>query len=84
MHVVLFVSVMMNCFLGVEISRYRTMVSFEKIEVLNQLAFDLSLDVFGWPVVMFFRFVTSAEIRKRSEFFEPFIMGLANTTVEQV
>ncbi|XP_030449535.1 OVARIAN TUMOR DOMAIN-containing deubiquitinating enzyme 1 [Syzygium oleosum] len=34
-------------------------------------------------VVMFFRFVTSAEIRKRSEFFEPFIMGLANTTVEQ-
>ncbi|WCJ26726.1 OVARIAN TUMOR DOMAIN-containing deubiquitinating enzyme 1 [Euphorbia peplus] len=34
-------------------------------------------------VVMFFRFVTSGEIRKRSEFFEPFIMGLANTTVEQ-
>ncbi|XP_045814397.1 OVARIAN TUMOR DOMAIN-containing deubiquitinating enzyme 1 [Trifolium pratense] len=34
-------------------------------------------------VVMFFRFVTSAEIQKRSEFFEPFIMGLSNTTVEQ-
>lgn len=34
-------------------------------------------------VVMFFRFVTSAEIQKRSEFFEPFIMGLTNTTVEQ-
>ncbi|XP_057949027.1 OVARIAN TUMOR DOMAIN-containing deubiquitinating enzyme 1 [Malania oleifera] len=34
-------------------------------------------------VVMFFRFVTSGEIRKRSEFFEPFIMGLSNTTVEQ-
>ncbi|KAI4383635.1 hypothetical protein MLD38_009447 [Melastoma candidum] len=34
-------------------------------------------------VVMFFRFVTSAEIRKRKDFFEPFIMGLANTTVEQ-
>jgi len=33
---------------------------------------------------MFFRFVTSAEIQKRSEFFEPFIMGLTNTTVEQV
>ncbi|XP_028110375.1 ubiquitin thioesterase otubain-like isoform X3 [Camellia sinensis] len=34
-------------------------------------------------VVMFFRFVTSGEIRKRSEFFEPFILGLTNTTVEQ-
>ncbi|MCL7048384.1 hypothetical protein MKW94_001972, partial [Papaver nudicaule] len=34
-------------------------------------------------VVMFFRFVTSGEIRKRSEFFEPFILGLSNTTVEQ-
>ncbi|KAE9595028.1 putative ubiquitinyl hydrolase 1 [Lupinus albus] len=33
--------------------------------------------------VMFFRFVTSAAIQKRSEFFEPFILGLANTTVEQ-
>lgn len=35
-------------------------------------------------VVMFFRFVTSAAIQNRSEFFEPFIMGLTNTTVEQV
>ncbi|CAN0923615.1 OVARIAN TUMOR DOMAIN-containing deubiquitinating enzyme 1 [Linum grandiflorum] len=34
-------------------------------------------------IVMFFRFVTSGEIRKRSEFFEPFIFGLTNTTVEQ-
>ncbi|KAI4368539.1 hypothetical protein MLD38_017085 [Melastoma candidum] len=34
-------------------------------------------------VVMFFRFVTAGEIRKRTEFFEPFILGLANTTVEQ-
>ncbi|KAK2998132.1 hypothetical protein RJ639_025363 [Escallonia herrerae] len=34
-------------------------------------------------VVMFFRFVTSGEIRKRAEFFEPFILGLTNATVEQ-
>ncbi|KAI5600961.1 hypothetical protein Peur_003812 [Populus x canadensis] len=34
-------------------------------------------------VVMFFRFVTTGEIRKRSQFFEPFIFGLTNTTVEQ-
>ncbi|KAK9751212.1 hypothetical protein RND81_02G250500 [Saponaria officinalis] len=34
-------------------------------------------------VVMFFRFVTSGEIRKRAPFFEPFILGLANTTVDQ-
>lgn len=33
---------------------------------------------------MFFRFVTSGEVRKRSEFFEPFIMGLTNASVEQV
>lgn len=32
---------------------------------------------------MFFRFVTSGEIRKRSEFFEPFVMGLSEGTVEQ-
>ncbi|MBA0738842.1 hypothetical protein Gogos_012161 [Gossypium gossypioides] len=30
------------------------------------------------------RFVTSGEIRKRSEFFEPFILGLTNATVEQM
>ncbi|KAH7548507.1 hypothetical protein JRO89_XS14G0144700 [Xanthoceras sorbifolium] len=29
------------------------------------------------------RFVTSGEIRKRAEFFEPFVMGLTNGTVEQ-
>ncbi|TYH96214.1 hypothetical protein ES332_A12G163000v1 [Gossypium tomentosum] len=34
-------------------------------------------------VVMFFRFVTSGEIRKRSKFFKPFIFGLINATVEQ-
>uniref|UniRef100_A0A6N2MLT3 Ubiquitin thioesterase n=1 Tax=Salix viminalis TaxID=40686 RepID=A0A6N2MLT3_SALVM len=34
-------------------------------------------------IVMFFRFVTTGEIRKRSQFFEPFILGLTNTTVEQ-
>ncbi|XP_051116631.1 OVARIAN TUMOR DOMAIN-containing deubiquitinating enzyme 1-like [Andrographis paniculata] len=34
-------------------------------------------------VVMFFRFITTGEIRKRSEFFEPFIQGLTNTSVEQ-
>ncbi|KAL0335896.1 UNVERIFIED_CONTAM: OVARIAN TUMOR DOMAIN-containing deubiquitinating enzyme 1 [Sesamum radiatum] len=34
-------------------------------------------------VVMFFRFITLGEIRKRSEFFEPFVQGLTNTSVEQ-
>ncbi|KAJ6832019.1 uncharacterized protein M6B38_254135 [Iris pallida] len=36
-------------------------------------------------VVMFFRFVTTGEIRSRSEFFEPFILGLTNSsnTVDQ-
>lgn len=33
---------------------------------------------------MFFRFVTSGEIRRRSDFFEPFIAGLTNSTVDQV
>lgn len=35
-------------------------------------------------VVMFFRFVTAGEIKTRAEFFEPFITGLSNTTVDQV
>ncbi|CAN8304053.1 unnamed protein product [Cochlearia groenlandica] len=34
-------------------------------------------------IVMFFRFVTAGEIRTRTEFFEPFITGLSNTTVDQ-
>ncbi|CAL9094338.1 unnamed protein product [Musa textilis] len=34
-------------------------------------------------VVMFFRFVTSGEIRRRAEFFEPFVAGLTNTSVDQ-
>ncbi|XP_073135096.1 OVARIAN TUMOR DOMAIN-containing deubiquitinating enzyme 1 [Henckelia pumila] len=34
-------------------------------------------------VVMFFRFITSGEIRKRTEFYEPFIHGLTNMSVEQ-
>ncbi|XP_047331392.1 OVARIAN TUMOR DOMAIN-containing deubiquitinating enzyme 1-like [Impatiens glandulifera] len=34
-------------------------------------------------IVMFFRFITSGEIRKRSEFFEPFVLGMTNGTVEQ-
>ncbi|KAM7269416.1 hypothetical protein ACFE04_024913 [Oxalis oulophora] len=38
---------------------------------------DESISDYGEP------FVTSGEIRKRSEFFEPFIFGLTNATVEQ-
>ncbi|KAH0868312.1 hypothetical protein HID58_075334, partial [Brassica napus] len=34
-------------------------------------------------IVMFFRFVTAGEIRTRAEFFEPFITGLSNSTVDQ-
>lgn len=34
-------------------------------------------------IVMFFRFVTAGEIRKRAEFFEPFVLGLTNAPVEQ-
>lgn len=45
---------------------------------------SIYLDKLFLLVVMFFRFVTSAAIQKRSEFFEPFILGLTNTTVVQV
>lgn len=34
-------------------------------------------------VVMFFRFITSGEVRKREEFFEPFILGTSGMTVQQ-
>lgn len=44
----------------------------------------MCLNATPWLVVMFFRFVTSGEIRKRSEFFEPFILGLTNSSVLQV
>ncbi|KAJ0103682.1 hypothetical protein Patl1_05466 [Pistacia atlantica] len=73
----------MNPPLGVEISQYLTMVS-EFINLNASFCIHiLSPDTFGWSVVMFFRFVASGEIRKRSEFFEPFVLGLTNATVEQ-
>ncbi|KAI5077664.1 hypothetical protein GOP47_0007488 [Adiantum capillus-veneris] len=34
-------------------------------------------------VVMFFRFITSGEIRKRADFFEPFIFGTSGMAVQQ-
>jgi ubiquitin thioesterase protein OTUB1 len=34
-------------------------------------------------IVMFFRFVTAGDIRTRADFFEPFITGLSNATVDQ-
>ena len=49
-----------------------------------ELSLSVSTDKIVLLVVMFFRFVTSGEIQKRSEFFEPFIMGLTNGTVDQV
>lgn len=49
-----------------------------------QLPPSVSTDIFVLLVVMFFRFATSGEIQKRSEFFEPFIMGLTSGTVQQV
>ena len=35
-------------------------------------------------VVMFFRFVTSGELRRRADFFAPFIQGMSNMSVLQV
>ncbi|KAL5221382.1 hypothetical protein ABZP36_026095 [Zizania latifolia] len=49
---------------------------------LSQLFSHYYLTVFCL-VVMFFRFVTSGEIQRRAEFFEPFISGLTNSTVVQ-
>ncbi|KAI3467808.1 hypothetical protein Pfo_024471 [Paulownia fortunei] len=49
-------------------------------EELVQRSRDQSISDY---VVMFFRFITSGEIRKRSEFYEPFVQGLTNTSVEQ-
>ena len=57
---------------------------FKILGYLCVFLLGISHNKFGWLVVMFFRFVTSGEIRKRSEFFEPFILGLTNATVEQV
>jgi len=34
-------------------------------------------------VVMFLRFVTTGEIRRRSDFYEPFILGISDSSVDQ-
>ncbi|KAM0950302.1 putative ubiquitinyl hydrolase 1 [Dioscorea sansibarensis] len=49
-------------------------------EVLLEVSRDQSTSDY---VVMFFRFVTAGEIQRRTEFFEPFIFGLSNATVNQ-
>ncbi|CAA0816732.1 Ubiquitin thioesterase otubain-like [Striga hermonthica] len=54
--------------------------AFKSHEELLQRSRDQSVSDY---VVMFFRFITSGEIRKRSEFYEPFIQGLTNASVEQ-
>ncbi|KAK7331844.1 hypothetical protein VNO80_28585 [Phaseolus coccineus] len=54
-----------------------TSISHEELVIRSR---DQSISDY---VVMFFRFVTSAEIQLRTEFFEPFILGLTNSTVEQ-
>ncbi|XP_026421290.1 uncharacterized protein LOC113317396 isoform X3 [Papaver somniferum] len=54
--------------------------SFISCEDLMQRGRDNSVSDY---VVMFYRFVTSGEIRRRSEFFKPFILCLANTTVDE-
>ncbi|KAL5717323.1 ubiquitinyl hydrolase 1 [Ranunculus cassubicifolius] len=54
-----------------------TSISYDELVIRSR---DQSVSDY---VVMFFRFVTSGEIRRRSEFFEPFIMGISNMTVEK-
>lgn len=49
-------------------------------EELLQRCQDVSISNY---LVMFFRFITTGEIRKREGFFEPFIMGLSDATVDQ-
>lgn len=88
------VTAMMSLYKNVEIHLYQTMVSGSAIHFLAIMAgVYLSVSIicqspqlmmFCSPVVMFFRFITSGEIKKRSEFYEPFIQGLTNTSVEQV
>ncbi|KAK2997544.1 hypothetical protein RJ639_024717 [Escallonia herrerae] len=61
-------------------SRDQSVSDYEKAVLKSDVYL---LTYFIGLVVMFFRFVTSGEIRKRAEFFEPFILGLTNATVEQ-
>ncbi|CAL9209216.1 OVARIAN TUMOR DOMAIN-containing deubiquitinating enzyme 1 isoform X1 [Musa acuminata AAA Group] len=49
-------------------------------EELLQISRDES---FSDNLVLFFRIVASGEIRRRAAFFEPFIIGLENTSVDQ-
>lgn len=80
------VTVILSLSLDAEINQYQIMVSDLKFMPLALIFLVLSMccDGFVLLVVMFFRFVTSGEIQKRAEFFEPFILGLTNSTVEQV
>lgn len=78
------IAVMKSLLLEAEISQYPIMVSDKSYPKCLDLISSRCLDKSALLVVMFFRFVTSAEIQMRTEFFEPFILGLTNTTVEQV
>lgn len=68
----------------VEISLSPITVSHSRFYLTTHIQPDVVLTSCGVSVVMFFRFVTAGEIRTRAEFFEPFITGLSNATVDQV
>lgn len=91
------VAAMKNLYREAEISQYLTMVSgaggtflgFQDRHPIYALLmacgfFYFSTNYISLLVVMFFRFITTGEIRNRSEFYEPFVQGLTNTSVEQV
>ncbi|KAH9698374.1 OVARIAN TUMOR DOMAIN-containing deubiquitinating enzyme 1 [Citrus sinensis] len=88
-----------NCFFRSFMFSYLSPICFERFAATLLIDLSLASKLFfiGVASILFLeqldnvlqgnefsiRFVTSGEIRKRSEFFEPFILGLTNATVEQ-
>lgn len=71
-------------FFGIFMEQLESVLQGKEASINTEELLSRSRDQFVSDyVVMFFRFVTSGEIRKRAEFFEPFIAGLTNSSVEQ-
>lgn len=71
-------------FLAIFVEQLQSVIQDKEVSVSLETLVERCRDQYiSNSVVMFFRFVTSGEIGRRTEFFEPFIQGMSNMSVVQ-
>ncbi|XP_051122364.1 OVARIAN TUMOR DOMAIN-containing deubiquitinating enzyme 1-like [Andrographis paniculata] len=71
-------------YLTVTLELLQSVISGNEASISHDELLQKSRDpVISDSVVMFFRFITSGELKTRSDFYEPFVQGLTSTSVQQ-